>query len=183
MSVGQGPSLGHSLVPVYNLGLKTPWGRGHDFHVPDWDIQSLSAHVADPGPCDYWSLPIGIQQASLPGPHGFSETPSLPWSSEVHSLALLFLCSGGQLKSKYHLKNTGLTSSLGLSELTQQSSFKWPMPGSHLQNSDLIIWNGPRHWYFLKEKKRWNLLPVILMYVQGVMTTGPAPCLSVKFCE
>lgn len=26
--VGQGPSLGHSLVPVYNFGLKTPRGRG-----------------------------------------------------------------------------------------------------------------------------------------------------------
>ena len=77
MSVGQGPSLGHYLVPVCNLGLKTPWGRGHDFHVPDWDIQSLSAHVADPGPYDYWSLPTGVQQASLPGPHGFSETPLL----------------------------------------------------------------------------------------------------------
>ena len=77
ISVGQGLSLGHSMVPVCNLGLRTPWERVHDFHVPDWDIQSLSAHVADPGPHDYWSLPIGVQQASLPGPHGFSETSIL----------------------------------------------------------------------------------------------------------
>lgn len=33
---------------------------------------------------------------------------SWAWSSQVHSLALLPICNGGQLKSKRHLKTTGL---------------------------------------------------------------------------
>lgn len=113
MSVGQGPSLSHSLVPVYNL-FKLHEGEGVEFHVPDWDILVSKCLCGSPLVFSRqltwaaWIFRNPSPCLELQSPQLGSTVPLQWWTTEI------------QIPSQKHWADQ----QPWLSELTQQSSFK-----------------------------------------------------------